>query len=60
LIPVILATATLALAGLSIDDAGPEATPETDAQRRASAVADGSAARRLALELELLDITENL
>lgn len=45
--------ATLALMGLSIDDAGPEATPENDAQRRASAEADVSAARRLALELEL-------
>jgi hypothetical protein len=48
--------ATLADLGLSIDDAGPEATPETDAQRRASAAADGSAARRLAMELDLLDM----
>jgi hypothetical protein len=34
----------------------PEATPESDTQRRPGAVVDASAERRLALELELLDL----
>lgn len=53
--------ATLAALGLSIDDAGPEATPDPDRERPTEAKAADEAARRLALalEIDLLDMETN-